>query len=91
MFPVRSMGFEPVCADRISIVVPERVHMAKYKVTQKTFGLGFASATAQTTSMEEHINAHATKGWELIQADKSPWEIPVTWRFIWKLPNDQGS
>ena len=65
--------------------------MAKYKVTQKTFGWGFGSARTQTTNIEEHINEHAAKGWELIQAHKSSWEIPITWRFIWKLPNDKGS
>ena len=64
--------------------------MAKYKVTQKTFGV-FGSPTTQTTGIEEHINEHAAKGWELIQADKSLWEIPATWRFIWKLASDEGS
>ena len=65
--------------------------MAKYKVTQKTFGLGFGSSKTQTTSIEEHINEHAAKGWQLIQTNKSSWEIPITWRFIWKLANDQES
>ena len=62
--------------------------MAEYKVTQKTLGWGFGSPSTQTTKIGQHINEHAAKGWELIQADKSPWEIPITWRFIWKLPKD---
>ena len=64
--------------------------MAKYKVTHKTLGW-VVSCGRQTAKIEEHINEHAAKGWELIQADKSYWEIPITWRFIWKLPDDQES
>jgi len=62
--------------------------MFEYRVTQKTFGLGISSAKNQTLAIEQHINEYACKGWQLLQADKSPWEIPVTWRFIWKLPNE---
>jgi hypothetical protein len=62
--------------------------MSRYKVTQRTFGLGLSSATSQTRAVEEHINEHAAMGWELVQADKSSLELPITWRFIWKVPPD---
>jgi hypothetical protein len=63
--------------------------MHRYRVTQETFGLGFSSSTHMTQRVEQHITSHASEGWELIQADKSVWEMPVTWRFIWKLPNEE--
>ena len=62
--------------------------MAKYKVTHKAVGW-VVTASRQTAKIEEHLNEHAAKGWELIQADRNNWEIPLTRRFVWKLPNDQ--
>lgn len=56
-----------------------------YKVTQMTFGLGLQSVTNRTLKIEQHLNECAAKGWELVKYDKSLWEIPVVWRFVWKV------
>ena len=62
--------------------------MNKYRVTQITRGIGLSGTATQTERIEEHLNEQSgVHGWELVQADKSSWEIPVTWRFIWKVPS----
>jgi hypothetical protein len=76
-------------AAQINVINSQVIIMHRYRVTQETFGLGFSSSTHMTQRVEQHITSHASEGWELIQADKSGWEMPITWRFIWKLPNEE--
>ena len=59
--------------------------MDQYRVTQLTFGLGLQSVATRTLMIEQHLNEYGNKGWELVKYDKSIWEIPVVWRFVWKI------